>query len=157
MFPNFLEEISSLSHSNIFLYFFALITEESFLISPCYSLELCIQMGIFFLFSFAFHFSSFHNYCKASSGSHFAFFAFLFLGDGLDSSLLYIVMNRLCHSQCGGINYNETWKLWLKKSLIFYISVKDICLLIVAYQFLLLINFSEYFVFLLLFRSLHKR
>ena len=44
---NFLEEISSLSHSVVFLYFFALITEEGFLISPCYSLELCIQMGIF--------------------------------------------------------------------------------------------------------------
>ena len=43
---NFLEEISSLSHSIVFLYFFALITEEAFLISPCYSLELCIQMGI---------------------------------------------------------------------------------------------------------------
>ena len=31
---NFLEEISSLSHSIVFLYFFALITEECFLISP---------------------------------------------------------------------------------------------------------------------------
>ena len=41
---NFLEEISSLSHSIVSLYFFALITEEGFLISPCYSLELCIQM-----------------------------------------------------------------------------------------------------------------
>ena len=41
---NFLEEISSLSHSVVFLYFFALIPEEGFLISPCYSLELCIQM-----------------------------------------------------------------------------------------------------------------
>ena len=59
---NFLEEISSLSNFIVFLYFFALITEEGFLISPCYSLELCIQMGIFFLFSFAFHFSTFHNY-----------------------------------------------------------------------------------------------
>ena len=59
---NFLEEISSLSHSIVFLYFFALITEEGFLISPCYSLELCIQMGISFLFSLAFPFSSFHNY-----------------------------------------------------------------------------------------------
>ena len=56
---NFLEEISSLCHSVVFLYFFALITEEGFLISPCYSLELCIQMGIFFLFYFAFSFSSF--------------------------------------------------------------------------------------------------
>ena len=47
---NFLEEISSLSHSVVFLYFFALITEEDFLISSCYSLELCIleeaQAGI---------------------------------------------------------------------------------------------------------------
>ena len=59
---NFLEEISSLSHSIVFLYFFALIAEEGFLISPCYSLELCIQMGISFLFSFSFHFSSFHSY-----------------------------------------------------------------------------------------------
>ena len=42
MFPwylYFLEDISSLSHCVVFLYFFALITEEGFLISPCYSLE----------------------------------------------------------------------------------------------------------------------
>ena len=39
---DFLEEISSLSHSVVFLYFFALISEEAFLISPCYSLELLI-------------------------------------------------------------------------------------------------------------------
>ena len=37
-------KISSLSHSVVFLYFFALITEEGFLISPSCSLELCIQM-----------------------------------------------------------------------------------------------------------------
>src|SRR5574337_779029 len=36
---NFLEDISSLSHSVVFLYFFALIAEEGFLISPCYSLH----------------------------------------------------------------------------------------------------------------------
>ena len=35
---NFLEEISSLSHSIVFLNFFALITKEGFLISPCSSL-----------------------------------------------------------------------------------------------------------------------
>ena len=39
---NFLEEISSLFHSIVFLYFFSLITEEGFLIAPCFSLELCI-------------------------------------------------------------------------------------------------------------------
>ena len=58
----FSEEISSLSHFIIFLYFFALLAEKVFLISPCHSLELCIQMGISFLFSFAFHFSYFHSY-----------------------------------------------------------------------------------------------
>ena len=59
---NFFQEISSLSHSVVFLYFFSLIAEEGFLISSCYSLELCIQIHISFLFSFAFHFSSFHSY-----------------------------------------------------------------------------------------------
>ena len=59
---NFLEEISSLSHSVVFCYFFALITEEGFLISPCCSLELCIHMGLSFLFSFALRFPSFHSY-----------------------------------------------------------------------------------------------
>ena len=59
---NLLKEISSLSHSIVLPYFFALITEEGFFISSCYSLGLCVQMGISFLFSFAFRFSSFHSY-----------------------------------------------------------------------------------------------
>ena len=42
---NFLEEISCLSHSVLFLYLFALIAKEGFLISSCYSLEVCIQIG----------------------------------------------------------------------------------------------------------------
>ena len=83
MFPlylNFLEEISSLSHSIIFLYFFALIIEEDFLISPCYSLEHCIQMGTSLLYSFAFASLLFRAICKASSDSHFVFLHFFFLG-----------------------------------------------------------------------------
>ena len=56
------EEISRLPHSIVYLYSFTLITEEGFLISPCDSLELCIQMLMLFLFSFAFCFSSFHSY-----------------------------------------------------------------------------------------------
>jgi len=40
---NFLEELTILSHSIVFLYFFAWITEEGFLISLCFSLELCSQ------------------------------------------------------------------------------------------------------------------
>ena len=77
---NFLEEISSLSHSVVFLDVIALVAEEGFLISPCYSLEPCIQMGISFLFCFAFHFLLFTTICKASSDSHFAFLHFFFLG-----------------------------------------------------------------------------
>ena len=80
--------LESLTHSMVFLYFFVLVTEEGFLISPCYSLELCIQMGISFLFSFTFHFSSFPSFCKASSDSHFAFLHFFFLGsDPINCSL----------------------------------------------------------------------
>ena len=56
--PNFLEEISSLSHSIVFLYIFALITEEGL------SLLGFLWNSAFksFLFSFAFCFSSFHSY-----------------------------------------------------------------------------------------------
>ena len=59
---NFLEEISSLSHSIVLLYFFALITDKGFLISPCYYLELCIQMGISFLLFFTIHVFYFLSY-----------------------------------------------------------------------------------------------
>ena len=90
---NFLEEISNLPNCLVFLYFFALIAEEGCLISPCYSLELCILMGISFLFSFAFHFSSFLSYLKALLRQPFCLFAFLFLGDGFDHCLLYDIMN----------------------------------------------------------------
>ena len=54
---NFLEELSGLSHSIVFLHFFALITEEGFVISLCYSLELCIPMAVSFLCLYLFFFS----------------------------------------------------------------------------------------------------
>ena len=76
----FFEEISSLSHSIVFLYFFALVTEEGFLISPCYSLKLCIQMGISFLSPLPFASLLFSAICKASSDNHFSFLHFFFLG-----------------------------------------------------------------------------
>ena len=38
------------------------VSEDGFLASPCHPLELCFQMGISCLFSFAFGFSSFHSY-----------------------------------------------------------------------------------------------
>ena len=68
-----------LSHSIVFLYFFALFTKESFLISPCYSLELCIQMFISFLFPLPLTSLLFLAICEASSDNHFAFLHFFFL------------------------------------------------------------------------------
>ena len=55
---DFLEEICSLSHSVVFLCFLALVAEEGFLISPCYSLELHSNGYIFpFLLCFLLLFS----------------------------------------------------------------------------------------------------
>ena len=70
---SFLEEISSLSPSVVFLYFFALFIKEG-LISSCYSLKLCIQLDIPFpsLLSSAI--------CKASLDNHFAFLDFFLFG-----------------------------------------------------------------------------
>ena len=76
---NFLEEIASLSHSIALLCFFALMAEDSFLVSPCYFLELCIQMGTSFFFSFAFHFSSFLSYLYGLLRQPFCLFTFPFL------------------------------------------------------------------------------
>ena len=91
---DFLEEIANLSHSIIFLYFFALITEEGFLISPCYSLELCIQMGISFISPLSFASLLFLAICKASLNNHFAFCISSSWG-WFCHHLLYSVMN-LC-------------------------------------------------------------
>ena len=76
---NFLEDISGLSHSIVFLYFFALITEAGFIISPCYSLEVCIQMVYLSFFSYPLASLLFSAICKASSDNHFAFLHFFFL------------------------------------------------------------------------------
>ena len=90
-------KISNLSHSIVFFYFFVLITEESFLTSNCFSLELCVQMGISFLFCFASCF--FSQIFVRPPQITLCLFSFLFLGDGFDHGLLYRVMNLcLCHS-----------------------------------------------------------
>ena len=103
---NFPEEISSLFYS-IFLYFFALITEEGF-ISPCYSLELCIQMGIPFLFSFTFSFSSFLSYLLGTLRQPFCPFAFLFLGDGLTTASCTMLQTSV-HSSSGTLSDLIPW------------------------------------------------
>ena len=101
---NFLEEISSFSHSIVFLYFFALITEEGFLISPCHSIELCIQMGISFLFSFAFNLSSFLSYLQGLL-SFLTNLSFLICRDDNSASsgtFLVVQWPRLCAPNAGG-------------------------------------------------------
>ena len=75
-----LEEISSLSHSVVFLYFFALIIEEGFLISPCYSLELCIQMLYLSFSPLLFASLLFTAICKAFLDNHFAFLHLFSMG-----------------------------------------------------------------------------
>ena len=77
---NFLEEISSLSHSIVFLYSFALIIEEGFLISPSYSLELFIQVVYLSFSPLRFTSLLFSTISKASPDSHFALLHFLSMG-----------------------------------------------------------------------------
>ena len=79
---NFLKEICSISHSIVFLYFFALITEEDFLISPCYSLELAFKWVYLSFSPLLFASLLLTAICKASSDkkSHFAFLHSFFLG-----------------------------------------------------------------------------
>ena len=100
---NFLEEISSLSHFTVFLYFFAMITEEGFFIPPCYSSELCIQMFISFLSSLPFASFLFSVICKASSDNHFVFFNFFFLGMVLITASCTMLWTSI-HSSSGPLS-----------------------------------------------------
>ena len=96
MFPWYLQfSWKDLSHSIFSLYIFALCIEESLLISPCYSLELCIHLGISFPFSFAFCFFSILGYLGGLLRQQVCLLAFLFLWDGFVHCILCNVMN-LC-------------------------------------------------------------
>ena len=81
----FFEEIFSLYYSIVSFYFFALINEAGFLLSPCYSLELCIEMDISFLLLLCLSLL-FSAIFKKSSDNHFAFLHFFFWGDGLTTT-----------------------------------------------------------------------
>ena len=112
-FSHFLEEICSLPHPNLFLHFFSLITEEGFLISPCYSLELSIQMGISFLLCLLLlfitsYFSSFHNYFKARPDNHFAFLHFFFSGMVLTTASCTMPWTSI-HSSSGTLSNLIPW------------------------------------------------
>ena len=94
---NFLEEISSLSHSTVFFYFFAF--PAPITLGRLSYLSL-LFFGTLYSDRYIYRFLPFTSVlfsaiCKASSDNHFPFFSFLFLGDGLHHSLLYNVTN-LC-------------------------------------------------------------
>ena len=75
---NLLEEISSLSHSIVFLYLHWSL-RKAFL-SPCYSLEFCIQMVYLSFSPLPLASLLFSAVWKASSENHFPFLLFFFSG-----------------------------------------------------------------------------
>ena len=111
---NFLEDISSLSHSIFFLYFFALITEEGFLFSPCYSFELYIQIS--FLFSFPLASLLFSTICKVSLNNHFVFLHFFFLRMVLITASCTMLWTS-AHSSSGTLS---DLILWIHLSFLMY-------------------------------------
>ena len=96
MFPwylSFLEEIFTLSHFIVFLPLFSCFTKKGLLISPCYSLALCIHLGLSFPFPLAFSFSSFLSYLQSLLRQPLCLLAFLFLWDCFGHCLLCNIMN----------------------------------------------------------------
>ena len=115
---DFLEDISSLSHSIVFLYFFALIAEEGFLISPCYSLELCIQMVYLFFSPLLLASLLFIAICKASSDGHFAIITQEYSHMAND---LHQVQRDLWHGK------QSNWKFEVISSLLLLFLVTQSC------------------------------
>ena len=86
---NFLEVISRLSHSIVFLYFFALMAKEAFLSPlaiPWNSASKWVYLSFSPLPLVSLLFSAI---CKASSDSHFAFLHFFFSGQFHPSVLVF--------------------------------------------------------------------
>ena len=77
---DFLEEISRLSHSIVFLFFFALIPEEGFLSLLAILWNSAFKWVYLSFIPLLFTSLLFTAICKASSDSHFVFLHFFFLG-----------------------------------------------------------------------------
>ena len=77
---NFLEEISSLSHSIVFLYFLALITGDGILSLLALPWNSAFRWEYFPFSPLPLASLLLSAICKASSDSHFAIFHFFFLG-----------------------------------------------------------------------------
>ena len=107
-FSNFLEEISSLSQSVVFLYFFISITEEGFLISPCYFWNSAFKWVYLSFCPLPLASLLFPAICKASSDNHFAFLHFFFLGVVLITAS-YTVSWTSVHSSSGTLSDLIPW------------------------------------------------
>ena len=110
---NFLEEISSLSHSVVFLYFFVLIAEEDFL-SLIDILWNSAFRWLYLSFSpLLFASLLFTATCKASSDSQFAFFHFFFLRMVL-IPVSCTVSHTSIHSSSGTLSFIASMNfIWL--------------------------------------------
>jgi len=86
---NFLEEISSSSHSIVFLYFFALITQEGFVYLSLLFFRTLHSDGYIFLFLLFLSLLFFSQLFVRPPQTTILLFKFLFLGDGFDHCLLY--------------------------------------------------------------------
>ena len=108
---NFLQEISSLSHSVVILYFFALITEEGLLTSPCYSWNSVIRWIYLSFYHLPFTSLLFSAIYKASSDYHFAFMHFF-----LEMVLIivsYTMSWTSVHNSSGILSGLTPWIYWL--------------------------------------------
>ena len=100
---SFLEEISSLSHPIVFLYFFALITKEGFLISSFCPPELIAFSWVYLSLSpLPFTSLLLSTICKAASDNYFAFLHFFFFGMILVSASCTLLQTsiRSCQVLC---------------------------------------------------------
>ena len=102
---NFLEELSSLSHSIDFFYFFALITEKGFLISPCILWNSAFRW-VYLSFS-PFPLCLFSAIFKPHLDYHFAFLHFFFLemvlitaSYTMSRTSVHKFKNRVHHEKC---------------------------------------------------------
>ena len=105
---NFLEEISSLSHSIVFLYFFALITEEGLFLFLLAILWSSAFKWVYLSFSpLLFASLLVTAICKSSSDNHFAYLHFFFLGMVL-ISVSCIMSQTSIHSSSGTLSIRSS-------------------------------------------------
>ena len=105
---NFLEEISSFSHSLVFLYFFALITEKPFLPLLAFLWNSALRWKYLPFSPLPFASLPFSAICKAFWDNHFAFLHFFFLEMVLITASCTISWTSI-HSCSGTLSYLIPW------------------------------------------------